>query len=46
MAAVVFKGRLAAETDLIRKQHFDFRLKKLVTELLKTRLNTCWLKMN
>ena len=46
MAADVFKARLAAQTDLIRKPHFDFRLKKLVTELLKIRLNTCWLKMN
>ena len=46
MAADVFIARLAAQTDLIRKPDFDFRLKKLVTELLKIRLNTCWLKMN
>ena len=46
MAADFFKARLAAQTDLIRKPNFDFRLKKLVTELLKIRLNTCWLKMN
>ena len=48
MAADVFKVRLAAQTDLIRKPDFAFRLKKLVTVLLKItkRLNTCCLKMN
>ena len=46
MAADVFKARLAAQADLIRKPDFDSRLKKLVTELLKIRLNTCWLRMN
>ena len=28
MATDVFKARLAAQTDLIRKPDFDFRLKK------------------
>ena len=46
MAVDVFKARLAAQTDLIRKPDFDSTLKKFVIELLKIRLNTCWLKMN
>ena len=37
MAADVFKARIAAQTDLIRKPDFDFRLKRFVTELLKIR---------
>ena len=38
MTASTFNARLAAQTDLIRKPEFDF---KLVTELLKIKLNTC-----
>ena len=39
MAVDVFKARLVAQTDLIRKSDFD-------SKLLKIRLNTCWLKIN
>ena len=46
MAADIFNARLAAQADLIRKPEFDFELRALVIELLKIRLNTCWLKMN
>ena len=40
LAADAFNARLAAQTDLIRKPEFDFKLKPLVKELLKIRLNT------
>ena len=40
MAASTFNARLAAQTDLIRKPEFDAKLKALVIELLKIRLNT------
>ena len=46
LAADVFNARLAAQTDLITKPESDFKLMTLVIELLKIRLNTCWLKMN
>ena len=45
-AADVLKGRLAAQTDLIRKPEFDFKLKEISDRVTKKRLNTCWLKMN
>ena len=45
MAADVFKARLAAQTDLIRKPDFDLK-RELVIESLKIRLTTYWLKMN
>ena len=41
MTADVFNARLAAQTDIIRKPEFNFKLKALVIELLKIRLNTC-----
>ena len=48
MAADIFKAILAAQIDLIKKKtDFDFNDRViLVIELLKIRLNTCWLKMN
>ena len=44
MAARTFNARLTAQTDLIRKPEFDFKLKALVAKLLKIRLNTHLLK--
>ena len=42
MAADIFNARLAAQTDLISKPEFGFKLKGYrVIELLKIRLNTC-----
>ena len=41
MAADVFNARLAAQTYLIRKPEFDLKIRALVIELLKIRLNTC-----
>ena len=46
MAADVFKARLAAQTDLIRKPDFDSKLKGISDRVTKIRLSTCWLKMN
>ena len=46
MVADVFKATLAAQTDLIRKPDFDFKLKGISDRVTKIRLNTCWLKMN
>ena len=37
MAATVFKARLAAETDLIRKPDFDSRLKKISDRVTKNK---------
>ena len=37
MAAGVFKARLAAQTDLIRKPDFDFRLKKISDRVTKNK---------
>ena len=46
MAADVFNTRSAAQTDLIRKPEFDFKLKGISDRVTKYRLNACWLKMN
>ena len=46
IAADVFKARLAAQTDLIRKPNFDSKLKGIRDRVTKIRLNTYWLKMN
>ena len=43
---IVFKARLAAQTDLIKKPEFDSKLKGNSDRVTKKRLNTCWLKMN
>ena len=37
MAADVFKVRLAAQTDLIRKPDFDFRLKEISDRVIKNK---------
>ena len=37
MAADVFKASLAAQTDLIRKQDFDFRFKKISDRVTKNK---------
>ena len=37
MAADVFKTRLAAQTDLIRKPDVDFRLKKISDRVTKNK---------
>ena len=46
MAARTFNARLAAQTDLIRKPEFDFKLKGISDRVTKIRLNTCLLKMS
>ena len=46
IAEDVFKARLAAQTDLIRKPDFILKLKGISDRVTKIRLNTCWLKMN
>ena len=40
------EGKIPDVSNLVKKTDFDTRLKKIVTELLNMRLNTCWLKMN
>ena len=37
MAADVFKARLAAQTDVIRKSDFDSKLKKISDRVTKTK---------
>ena len=39
MATDTFKARLAAQTDLIRKLNFDFRLKKVSDRVTKNNTN-------
>ena len=47
MAADVFKAILAAQTDLIRKLDFDFKLKGISDRATKNKTkSTCCLKMN
>ena len=38
MAATVFKARLAAETDLIKKADFDSKLKQISDRVTKNKL--------
>ena len=40
------EGKIPDVSSLVKKTDLDTRLKKLVIELLKIRLITCWLKMN
>ena len=40
------QGKIPDVSSLVKKTDLDTRLKKIVIELLKIRLITCWLKMN
>ena len=41
------EGKMSDVSNLVKNTDFDTRLKKkLETELLKLKVNTCWLKMN
>ena len=40
------EGKIPDVSNLVKNTDFDARLKKVVTELLKIKVNTCWLKMN
>ena len=40
------ESKIPDVSNLVKNTDFDTRKKKLVTELLKIKVNTCWLKMN
>ena len=40
------EGKIPDVSKLVKNTDFDTRLKKLMMELLKITVSTCWLKMN
>ena len=40
------EGKIPDVSNLVKNTDFNTRLKKISTELLKIKVNTCWLKMN
>ena len=42
----VVENKIPDVSSLVKKTNLDAKLKKIMTELLKITVNTCWLKMN